>query len=70
MYPPQGVKLTAEEVASRGRKPMLKLLNLYGPMKTGGLWNQMLDENLRELKYNNQARICVYITRLRRLRYF
>jgi hypothetical protein len=52
MYPPQGMNLTAEEAVSGGSKPVLKLLkNLYDLKQAGRLWNQMLDENLRELKY-------------------
>ncbi len=29
MYPPKGMKLTAEETASGGNKPVVKLMNIY-----------------------------------------
>ncbi len=47
MYPPQGIKLNAEEAASGGNKPVLKLMkNLYILKQAGHLRNQMLDEKL------------------------
>jgi hypothetical protein len=38
MYSPQGMKFTAEEAASGGNKPVLKLMkNLYGLKQAGRL---------------------------------
>ena len=62
MYPPPGMKLTAEEAASGGNKPVLKLLkNIYGLKQAGRLWNQMLDKKIRELGYKQSSvDMCLY----------
>ena len=62
MYPPQGMQLTADEAASGGRKPVLKLTkNIYGLKQAGRLWNQMLDQKLRALKYKQSSvDTCLY----------
>jgi hypothetical protein len=62
MYPPQGMKLTAEEAASGGDKPVLKLMkNIYGLKQAGRLWHQMLSEKLQELNYKQSSvDMCLY----------
>ncbi len=56
MYSPQGMKFTAEEAASGGNKPVLKLMkNLYGLKQAGRLWHQMLSDKLRELDYKQSS---------------
>jgi hypothetical protein len=62
MYPPQGVKLTAEEAASGGDKPVLKLMkNIYGSKQAGRLWHQMLREKLQEQNYKQSSvDMCLY----------
>ncbi len=55
MYPPPGMILT-EDVASGGKKPVLKLLkNIYGLKQAGRLWNQMLDQKIRDLGYKQSS---------------
>ncbi len=62
MYPPQGMKLTAEEAASGGDKPVLKLMNnIYGLKQAGRLWHQMLSEKLQEENYKQSSvDMCLY----------
>jgi hypothetical protein len=62
MYPPHGMPLTAEEAASRGNKPVLKLMkNIFGSKQAGRLWHQMLSHKLRELKYKQSSvDMCLY----------
>jgi hypothetical protein len=63
MNPPQGMKLTEEEEAANGgNRHVLKLMkDLYGLKEAGRLWNQMLDEKLRELEYKKSSvDMCLY----------
>ena len=62
MYPPPGMILTEEEAASRGKKPVLKLQkNIYGLKQAGRLWNQMLDQKIRDLGYKQSSvDMCLY----------
>jgi hypothetical protein len=62
MYPPQGMKLTAEEAASGGDTRALKLMkNIYGLKQAGRLRHQMLSEKLQELNYKQSSGdMCLY----------
>jgi hypothetical protein len=69
MYPPHGMTLTAEEAASGGNRPVLKLKkNIYGLKQAGRSWHQMLSEKLLELKYSQASTCaCTRIIKLPRL---
>jgi hypothetical protein len=62
MHPPQGMKFTAEESASGGNKPVLKLMkNIYGLKQAGRLWHPMLSAKLLELQYKQSSvDMCLY----------
>ncbi len=62
MYPPQDMKLTAEEAANGGDKPVLKLMkNIYGLKQAGRLWHRMLSQKLQELNYKQSSvEMCLY----------